>query len=76
MQDSSPGIEFSPLRSPIIYGMKEKTRRPRIEEIKNDPKVVSLALYRIKKGLKKEGFELVTDETGKLKLVMRKGQSS
>ncbi|HMU82359.1 MAG TPA: hypothetical protein PKE49_09280 [Leptospiraceae bacterium] len=52
-------------------------KRPhnRIEKITNNPKVVSLALYRIKKGLKKEGFELITDEQGKLKLVMRKNKS-
>ncbi|MBL8020569.1 MAG: hypothetical protein JNM27_12945 [Leptospirales bacterium] len=51
-----------------------KQSRPRIEKIQDNPKVVSLALYRIKKGLKKEGFELITDETGKLKLVLRKGK--
>ncbi len=52
-----------------------KRQEPRIEKLTNNPKVVSLALYRIKKGLKKEGFELVTDEQGKLKLVMRKNKT-
>ena len=34
-------------------------------------KVVNLAYYRIKKSLKEEGFDLVSDEKGKLKLVLR-----
>ncbi|MDH5657513.1 MAG: hypothetical protein OEZ34_16485 [Spirochaetia bacterium] len=37
----------------------------------NTEKVVDLNLYRIKKSLKSEGFEVVTDENGKLKLVLR-----
>lgn len=36
-----------------------------------DAKVVNLAYYRIKKSLKEEGFDLVSDENGKLKLVLR-----
>jgi len=34
-------------------------------------KVVDLNLYKIKKSLRSEGFEVVTDEKGKLKLVLR-----
>jgi len=34
-------------------------------------KVVNLAVYRIKRSLKKEGFDLITNEKGKLTLVLR-----
>lgn len=33
--------------------------------------VVNLAVYRIKKSLKKQGFDLVSDDSGKLTLVLR-----
>jgi hypothetical protein len=36
-----------------------------------DGKVVNLAFYRLKKSLLKEGFELATDEDGKVTLVLR-----
>ncbi len=39
--------------------------------VNNDPKVVNLAYYRIKKSLQQEGFDLVTDADGKLTLVLR-----
>lgn len=41
------------------------------EQRKTDGKVVNLAFYRIKRNLKKEGFDLITDENGKVTLVMR-----
>ena len=34
-------------------------------------KVVNLAVYKLKKSLRAEGFEVTTDENGKLKLVLR-----
>ncbi len=40
----------------------------------DDPKVVNLAYYRIKKSLKQEGFDLITDDQGKLTLVLRVGR--
>ena len=40
----------------------------------DDPKVVNLAYYRIKRSLKEEGFDLITDDNGKLTLVMRLGR--
>lgn len=40
----------------------------------DDPKVVNLAYYRIKKSLKQEGFDLITDDKGKLTLVLRVGR--
>ena len=39
-----------------------------------DPKVVNLAYSRIKKSLKSEGFDLITDDQGKLTLVLRLGR--
>ncbi len=36
-----------------------------------DEKVVNLAVYKIKKSLKAEGFDLMTDENGRLTLVLR-----
>jgi hypothetical protein len=40
----------------------------------DDPKVVNLAYYRIKKSLQQEGFDLITDGQGKLTLVLRVGR--
>ena len=40
----------------------------------DDPRVVNLAYYRIKKSLKQEGFDLITDDQGKLTLVLRVGR--
>jgi len=41
------------------------------QENQEQDKVVDINLFRIKKSLKSEGFEIVTDENGKLKLVLR-----
>ena len=42
-----------------------------LEEDPGDDKVVNLAVYKIKKSLKEEGFDLITDDKGKLTLVLR-----
>lgn len=44
------------------------------EHMGDDPKVVNIAYYRIKRSLKEEGFDLIADEHGKLKLVLRVGR--
>lgn len=41
------------------------------ESLKNQP-VISLTLYRMLKGLVKEGFDLYTDDEGRLTLIRRK----
>ncbi|MCB1309610.1 MAG: hypothetical protein KDK30_15580 [Leptospiraceae bacterium] len=38
---------------------------------KGNGKVVNLNYYRIRKSLREEGFDLVDDHNGKLKLVLR-----
>ncbi len=41
------------------------------QERSEDGKVVNLAVYKIKRSLRNEGFDLITDENGKLTLVLR-----
>ena len=62
---SSGILEFCVI-APDNHLMTEKD----CKEIEKD-KVVDISLYRIRKSLKSEGFEVVTDENGKLKLVLR-----
>lgn len=40
-------------------------------QVPDKEKVVDLNFYRIKKNLKSEGFEIVTNKEGKLTLVLR-----
>lgn len=45
------------------------TRQPSVPN-----KVVNLAYYRLKRSLQAEGFDLVTDQDGKVTLVIRHGR--
>lgn len=67
-----PGSERPPelYERPTMAGLAEQLST---EHMGDDPKVVNLAYYRIKRSLKEEGFDLIADEHGKLKLVLRVG---
>ena len=66
--------KLSPLQIPILSLMddlSEKLKMLSEEDFQQDGPVVNLAVYKLKKSLQNEGFELVTDDSGKLKLVLR-----
>lgn len=68
-----PGSERPPelYERPTMAGLAEQLSA---EHTGDDPKVVNLAYYRIKRSLKEEGFDLIADDQGKLKLVLRVGR--
>jgi len=49
----------------------EKEADSATQERREEKKIVDLELYRIKKTLNKEGFDIVTNKDGKLTLVLR-----
>lgn len=50
--------------------MKKETSKKKKLPQKND-KVVNLNLFRIKKSLTEEGFEVIENEKGEIKLILR-----
>lgn len=63
----------SPPVGPINKQMKTASNPSNVQDRNSsrDEKVVNLAVYKIKKSLKSEGFDLITDKNGKLTLVLR-----
>jgi len=56
--------------------MDEKTEsQPAGGESNPEKKVINLAVYKIRRSLREEGFDLLADETGKLTLAMRRPES-
>lgn len=53
--------------------MKERgrTQHPERKRDHQEEKVVNLAVYKIRRGLQAEGFDLLTDKKGRLTLVLR-----
>ena len=63
-----------PKRPPITRVMEVGTE-PELRanpELAESDKVVNLAVFKIKKSLRSEGFDLLTDDQGKLTLVLRR----
>ena len=51
--------------------MENEENMRRLDPFHDDEAVTNLAVYKIQKSLRTEGFELVTDNKGKLTLVIR-----